>query len=95
MDTPSDVQDMSISLYGERLHQPEGKGMTPYYGKYEGSNEKSRREFLLHTYELIDQYQPELIWFDWTVGKYPFSLLSINSWPIITIMRLTGVRKLL
>lgn len=72
MDTPSDVQDMSISLYGERLHQPEGKGMTPYYGKYEGSNEKSRREFLLHTYELIDQYQPELIWFDWTVGKYPF-----------------------
>ncbi|MEY8528381.1 alpha-L-fucosidase [Bacteroides xylanisolvens] len=72
MDTPSDVQNMSISLYGERLHEPEGKGMTPYCGKYEGSNEKSRREFLLHTYELIDQYQPELIWFDWTVGKYPF-----------------------
>ena len=72
MDTPSDVQDMSISLYGEHLHEPEGKDMTPYCGKYEGSNEKSRQEFLLHTYELIDQYQPELIWFDWTVGKYPF-----------------------
>ena len=23
-------------------------------------------------YELIDQYQPELIYFDWSVGKYPF-----------------------
>ncbi len=72
MDTPSDVQDTTIRLYGERLHQPGGKGMTPEYGDYEGSNERSRAEFLKHTYELIDQYQPELIWFDWTVGKYPF-----------------------
>ena len=72
METPSDVQDTTITLYGERLHEPEGKGMTPYCGKYEGSNERSRRQFLMHTYELIDKYQPELIWFDWTVGKYPF-----------------------
>ena len=54
------------------MHEPEGQGMTPYCGKYEGSNERSRRQFLMHTYELIDKYQPELIWFDWTVGKYPF-----------------------
>ncbi len=72
MKTPSDVQDTTITLYGERIHQPGGKGMTPEYGDYEGSNERSRNEFLMHTYELIDQYQPELIWFDWTVGKYPF-----------------------
>lgn len=72
MQIPSDVQDTTITLYGERLHQPEGKGMTPFYGKYEGSNERSRKQFLQHTYELIDQYKPELIWFDWTVGKYPF-----------------------
>ena len=62
METPSDVQDTTITLYGERLHEPEGKGMTPYCGKYEGSNERSRRQFLMHTYELIDKYQPELIW---------------------------------
>ncbi len=72
MEIPSDVQDMSISLYGERLPQPGGQGMTAYAGENEGSNEKSRKEFLMHTYELIDQYQPDLIWFDWTVGKYPF-----------------------
>lgn len=72
MKTPSDVRDTDCSLYGARLHQPEGKGMTPEYGKYEGSNETSRNEWLMHTYELIDQYQPELFWFDWTVGKYPF-----------------------
>ncbi len=72
MQTPSDVQDTTIHLYGERLHQPGGKGMTAEYGDHEGSNERSRAEFLKHTYELIDQYQPELIWFDWTVGKYPF-----------------------
>lgn len=70
--TPSDAQDMSISLYGQRIERPEGKGMTPYCGKYPGSNEESRKQWLLHMYELIDQYQPELIWFDWTVGKYPF-----------------------
>ena len=72
METPSDVQDTTITLYGERLNEPEGKGMTPFSGKYDGSNERSRKQWLQHTYELIDKYQPELIWFDWTVGKYPF-----------------------
>ncbi len=72
MATPSDVQDTTISLYGERLPTPGGKGMTAWCGENEGSNEHSRKEWLMHTYELIDKYQPELIWFDWTVGKYPF-----------------------
>ena len=72
MEGKSDVQDMSISLYGERLKEPGGAGITAYAGENEGTNEKSRNEWLMHTYELIDMYQPELIWFDWTVGKYPF-----------------------
>ncbi|MFI3322178.1 MAG: alpha-L-fucosidase [Rikenellaceae bacterium] len=72
MNTPSDVRDTDISLYGARVPQPGGKGMTAYAGENEGSNEQSRKEWLLHMYELIDQYQPDLIWFDWTVGKYPF-----------------------
>ena len=78
MDIPSDVQDMSISMYGERLPQPGGKGMTAYAGENEGSNPKSRQEFLTHTYELIDMYKPDLIWFDWTVGKYPFQPTFYN-----------------
>ena len=72
METPSDVMDMSITLYGERLARPGGKGMTAWCGENEGSNEKSRKEWLQHTYELIDKYKPQLMWFDWTVGKYPF-----------------------
>ncbi len=69
---PCDAQDMSISMYGQRLAKPEGEGMTAEYGAHEGSNAESREQWLKHMYELIDQYQPELIWFDWTVGKYPF-----------------------
>ncbi len=68
----SDVRDGDCSMYGQCIERPEGKGMTPEYGRYEGSNEESRREWLLHIYELIDMYEPDLIWFDWTVGKYPF-----------------------
>ncbi len=72
MSTPSDVQDLSISLYGERLDQPSVSGLTPVCGKSEGSNPKSREEWLMHTYELVDKYEPDLMWFDWMVGKYPF-----------------------
>ncbi len=72
MKFPSDVRDNPVSMYGQRIEQPEGKGMTPEYGRYEGSNQESREQWLLHMYELIDMYKPELIWFDWTVGKYPF-----------------------
>ncbi len=68
----SDVRDTDCTLYGQRIDRPEGKGMTPEFGRYPGSNEESREQWLLHMYELIDMYQPELIWFDWTVGKYPF-----------------------
>lgn len=27
------------------------------------------REWLTHTYELVDKYQPKLIWFDWSVNN--------------------------
>ncbi len=72
MKFPSDVRDTDCTLYGQRIERPEGKGMTAEYGAHEGSNEESREQWLLHMYELIDLYQPELLWFDWTVGKYPF-----------------------
>ncbi|MDH6341409.1 alpha-L-fucosidase [Parabacteroides sp. PFB2-12] len=56
MQFPSDVQDMSISLYGRRYESE----------KY---TEEFAREWLTHTYELINKYEPKLIWFDWTVNN--------------------------
>lgn len=53
----SDVQDSTLSLYGFRL---------PERDKY---NEQVGLDLLAHTRELIDKYQPQLIWFDWTVGN--------------------------
>jgi len=55
MDFPSDVQDMSISLYGRRY---EDQTYTDDFA----------REWLAHTYELVNKYEPKLMWFDWTVN---------------------------
>ena len=68
---PSDVQDTAYrSLYGQCLEEPGGQSLECAEGA--GFNEESKAKWLAHTYELIDKYQPELMWFDWTVGKYPF-----------------------
>ena len=53
---PSDVQDLKISLYGRRAAE-------------QTYDESVAREWLTHTYELINKYQPKLIWFDWTVNN--------------------------
>jgi alpha-L-fucosidase len=56
MEFPSDVQDMSVKLYGGRL-------------KDNQQTEASAREWLEHSRELADKYQPQLFWFDWTVNN--------------------------
>jgi alpha-L-fucosidase len=56
MKFPSDVQDINISLYGRR------------YDK-EAYTEDFAREWLARTYELVNKYEPKLIWFDWTVSN--------------------------
>ncbi len=68
---PSDVQNPEYSsLYGELLKEPGGQ--TPDCPEGAGFNEHSIQSWEEHIYELVDLYQPELLWFDWTVGKYPF-----------------------
>jgi alpha-L-fucosidase len=56
MDFPSDVQDTTITLYGRRY-------------KSEIYTEDFAREWLAHTYELVNKYEPKLVWFDWTVNN--------------------------
>lgn len=53
---PSDVQDSTITLYGDRAadHQ---------------YSEDLVREWLTRTYELMHKYRPQLFWFDWTVNN--------------------------
>jgi alpha-L-fucosidase len=68
---PSDVQDPAYrSLYGQLLKEPGGQTLDCPEGA--GFNDESKAKWLAHTYELVDMYKPELMWFDWTVGKYPF-----------------------
>ncbi|OPZ27507.1 MAG: Alpha-L-fucosidase [Bacteroidetes bacterium ADurb.BinA174] len=55
MKFPSDVQDMDISLYGRRYAD-------------QTYTDDVAREWLTHTYELVNKYKPMLIWFDWTVN---------------------------
>lgn len=54
---PSDVRDTDISLYGKRFEKEQT--YTDEWGQ----------DFLEHTLELVDKYQPSLIWFDWTVNN--------------------------
>jgi alpha-L-fucosidase len=71
MKFPSDVQTGKFSsLYGECLAEPGGQTLDCPEGA--GFNDHSKKSWLEHTYELVDWYQPDLMWFDWTVGKYPF-----------------------
>ncbi|MEP6903949.1 MAG: alpha-L-fucosidase, partial [Actinomycetota bacterium] len=58
MNFPSDVQDPSLSIYGTR--SPDGPERAP--------DEKFIREWSTHLYELVNYYQPSLIFFDGTPG---------------------------
>ncbi len=53
---PSDVQDSTVALYGYRYNR-------------EAYTEESACEWLKHTYEIVNKYQPKLFWFDWTVNN--------------------------
>jgi alpha-L-fucosidase len=54
----SDVQDSSLSLYGFRLA-----------GAEKDYDEAVALDWLAHVRELIDKYNPQLFWFDWTVDS--------------------------
>ena len=61
MGFPSDVQDPRfVDLYGPA----QVESMPP--------NEQFLDDWLLRTCEIVDRYQPQLVWFDWWIGQPVF-----------------------
>ena len=66
-ETPSDVQDDTYrDLYGPAVNRETSEsGETP-------PSKEFMDDWLLRTVELVDKYEPELIWFDWWMASEPF-----------------------
>lgn len=64
---PSDVQDDTYrDLYGPAVNKETTEaGKTP-------PTKEFMDDWLLRTVELVDKYQPELIWFDWWIAEESF-----------------------
>ncbi|MEZ4709926.1 MAG: alpha-L-fucosidase [Caldilineaceae bacterium] len=69
MHFPSDVQDPAFAdFYGPA--QGRGRPYEQYY--VNAPNQAYLEDWLLRTCELIDKYQPQLIWFDWWIQNMAF-----------------------
>ncbi|WP_286133394.1 alpha-L-fucosidase [Colwellia sp. UCD-KL20] len=64
---PSDVQDEEFrDLYGPAVNRKSSEeGLTP-------PSQEFMDDWLLRTVEIVDKYEPELIWFDWWMASKPF-----------------------
>jgi alpha-L-fucosidase len=64
---PSDVQDEAYrDLYGPAVNRKTSEnGITP-------PTKEFMDDWLLRTVEIVDKYEPELIWFDWWMASEPF-----------------------
>lgn len=64
---PSDVQnDEYRDLYGPAVSRESSEaGLTP-------PSKEFMDDWLLRTVEIVDKYEPELIWFDWWMASEPF-----------------------
>tara|TARA_R100000687_G_scaffold63495_2_gene51411 strand:- start:67058 stop:68638 length:1581 start_codon:yes stop_codon:yes gene_type:complete len=66
-EVPSDVQDDAYrDLYGPAVSRETSEaGETP-------PTQEFLDDWLLRTVEIVDKYQPDLIWFDWWMASEPF-----------------------
>ncbi|AWB69023.1 alpha-L-fucosidase [Saccharobesus litoralis] len=66
-EVPSDVQDEAFrDLYGPAVNRKSSEnGLTP-------PSKAFMDDWLLRTVEIVDKYEPELIWFDWWIASKPF-----------------------
>ncbi len=66
-DFPSDVQDDAYrDLYGPAVSRETSEaGKTP-------PTKEFMDDWLLRTVEIVDKYEPDLIWFDWWMASEPF-----------------------
>ena len=75
---PSDVQDPAYAdFYGPAHQQPDCDGTlqtdnTPSLMSEPHPSAEYLNDWLARTCELVDKYQPQLIWFDWWIGHAAF-----------------------
>ncbi len=69
LDIPSDVQDPAyVDLYGPVL-----RGAKDHNGRHEApATPEFLADWLARTCELVDKYQPQLVWFDWWINQWAF-----------------------
>jgi alpha-L-fucosidase len=70
---PSDVNDPRyLELYGPAQLRLSGKDDADLYGDFTAVSQAWVDDWLARTAELVELYDPELIYFDWWIGKAEF-----------------------
>ncbi|TCS17507.1 alpha-L-fucosidase [Caulobacter sp. BK020] len=70
---PSDVNDPRyLELYGPAQLRMSGKDDADLYGDFTAVSQAWVDDWLARTAELVELYDPELIYFDWWIGKAEF-----------------------
>lgn len=70
---PSDVNDPRyLELYGPAQLRMAGKDDADLYGDFTAVSQAWVDDWLARTAELVELYDPELIYFDWWIGKAEF-----------------------
>ena len=94
---PSDVQDpANDGLYGPAVEASKDKFNREEWKKKDWTprpDAKFLEDWLARCCELVDKYQPQVVWFDWWIEQVVLSLTCSASPPIITTEARSGAKR--